>query len=206
MSSFSRFLKRTCDIVAVVLLSPLVIVIALVIAILIRLLTGTRVIFQQERAGKGLRPFTLYKFRTMRADIDPFGTSPKTPRDPRLTRLGRFLRILSLDELPQLWNVLKGDMSLIGPRPLYMDQARKWDDRQLLRVKVKPGITGLAQVKGRGSLTIEDKLEWDVQYVETQSLWLDAKILLLTLVSLFGRRNIYEKRYSNTEETRGSSR
>ena len=86
-----------------------------------------------------------------------------------------------------------------------MDQARKWDDRQLLRVKVKPGITGLAQVKGRGSLTIEDKLEWDVQYVETQSLWLDAKILLLTLVSLFGRRNIYEKRYSTTEETRGSS-
>ena len=205
MSSFSRSLKRACDIVITVLISPLVIVITVVIAILIRLLTGPQVIFQQERAGKDLRPFTLYKFRTMRSGIDPFGTSPKTGRDPRLTRLGRFLRLLSLDELPQLWNVLKGDMSLVGPRPLYMDQARKWNDRQLLRVKVKPGITGLAEVKGRGSLTIEDKLELDVQYVESQSFWLDAKILILTLVSLFGRRNIYEKRYSRTEETRDSS-
>ncbi|MCH9021431.1 MAG: sugar transferase [Planctomycetes bacterium] len=205
MSSVSRFLKRTCDLVAAVFLSPLVVVITLVIAILIRLLTGPQVIFQQEREGKGLRPFTLYKFRTMRADIDPFGPSPKTGSDPRLNRLGRFLRILSLDELPQLWNVLKGDMSLVGPRPLYLDQARKWNDRQLLRVKVKPGITGLAQIKGRGSLKIEDKLELDVQYVENQSLPLDAKIIILTLLSLFSRRNIYEKRYSNTEETRGPS-
>ena len=205
MSSISRFLKRSFDIIAVVVISPLVIAISLVIAILIRLLTGPRVIFQQERAGKDLRPFTLYKFRTMRTGIDPFGPSPKTGKDPRLTSLGRFLRILSLDELPQLWNVIKGDMSLVGPRPLYLEQAKKWNDRQILRVKVKPGLTGLAQIKGRGSLKIEDKLELDVQYVENQSLWIDAKIIILTLLSLFSRRNIYEKRYSNTEETRGPS-
>ncbi len=198
--------KRFADVMAIVLTSPLVLLVIGLIALITRILQGSPVFFRQERAGLHMKPFNLYKFRTMRSDTNPFGPSPKTGRDPRLTGLGRFLRTTSLDELPQVWNVLKGDMSLVGPRPLYMEQAREWNDRQRRRLEVKPGLTGLAQIRGRATLTIEDKLELDVQYVEQQSLWLDLKILFLTLINLFRSSGIYEKDYSRTEHTRGVKR
>lgn len=159
-------------------------------------------IFRQQRAGKNGKPFTFYKFRTMRPDVDPFGASPKSADDPRLTKFGKFLREYSLDELPQLFNVLKGDMSIVGPRPLYLSQMAEWNDRQKKRLLVKPGLTGLAQISGRGELTREEKLELDVKYVETASLWLDIKIILLTIWHVICRKSVYEKRYSQNEYTR----
>ena len=198
-----RLTKRTLDILiaglALVILSPLL----AAIAVAIRLGSRGPAIFRQERAGKDGRPFTLYKFRTMRLDTDPFGPSPKSGEDQRLTRLGRFLREHSLDELPQLINVVRGDMSLVGPRPLYMSQVAEWNERQRKRLEVKPGLTGLAQVSGRGELTREEKLELDVSYVEHASLWLDVRILLATAARVCGGGGIYEKRYSQAEPTRG---
>jgi lipopolysaccharide/colanic/teichoic acid biosynthesis glycosyltransferase len=150
------------------------------------------VFFRQERAGRGMRPFTVYKFRTMRPETPPYGLSPRSPRDPRLTRVGRFLRETGLDELPQLWNVLKGEMSLVGPRPLYMRQARVFTPRQRRRLEVRPGLTGLAQVQGRGEVPQEEKLEIDVHYVEQMSLALDLSILCQTVLKGFGRQKGYE--------------
>jgi lipopolysaccharide/colanic/teichoic acid biosynthesis glycosyltransferase len=172
-------------------------------ALAIKLTSKGPVIFKQERVGKGGRPFMFYKFRTMRADVDPFGPSPKSKDDPRLTKIGKFLREYSLDELPQLFNVLKGDMSIVGPRPLYMSQMAEWNQRQKKRLFVKPGLTGLAQISGRGQLTREEKLELDVKYVESAGFGLDIKIILLTIAQVVTRKSIYEKKYSQTEYTRG---
>ncbi len=197
--------KRIFDVliagISLVVLSPLL----LGIAAAIRLTSRGPALFRQERAGRGGKPFTFYKFRTMRLDVDPYGPSPKSGTDPRLTRLGRFLREYSLDELPQLCNILIGDMSLIGPRPLYMSQIPEWSERQRKRLLVKPGLTGLAQISGRGGLTREEKLELDVKYVEQAGLWLDGRILLATLTRVFARQGIYEGRYSRTEHTRGQT-
>jgi undecaprenyl phosphate N,N'-diacetylbacillosamine 1-phosphate transferase len=163
-------------------------------------------IFKQERAGKDGKPFTFYKFRTMKKDVEPFGASPKSGADLRLTKLGKILREYSLDELPQLFNILKGDMSIVGPRPLYISQIAEWSNRQKKRLLVKPGLTGLAQISGRGELTREEKLELDVKYVETSDLWLDLKIIFVTIAQVFGRKSIYEKRYSQAEITRGETK
>ena len=140
----------------------------------------------------------------MRQDADPYGPSPKSGQDTRLTKIGRFLREYSLDELPQLYNILKGDMSLVGPRPLYVSQMAEWNERQKKRLLVQPGLTGLAQVNGRGELTQEEKLELDVRYVETASFWNDMKILTATFLMVFGKKNIYEKKYSKNQDTRGA--
>lgn len=177
-----------------------------VIAIAIRLSSMGPVIFAQRRAGKDGIPFIMYKFRTMRTDADPFGASPKSGEDPRLTRTGKFLREYSLDELPQLINMLKGDMTLVGPRPLYISQMAEWDERQKKRLLVKPGLTGLAQVSGRGGLTREEKLELDVKYVETAGFGKDIKIVLATFAAVFGKQSIYEKNYSKNETTRGQGK
>ncbi|MBA7472908.1 putative sugar transferase EpsL [subsurface metagenome] len=197
--------KRIFDIgtslLAIAVLSPLFVV----ISIAIKLSGKGPAIFRQERAGKNGKPFIFYKFRTMRVDVEPFGSSPKTSDDPRLTRVGKLLREYSLDELPQLFNILKGDMSFIGPRPLYVSQMAEWDERQKKRLLVKPGLTGLAQISGRGQLTREEKLELDVKYVETAGFLTDIKIILATIAQVFGRKNIYEKRYSKTELTRGQA-
>ena len=198
----NNFTKRLFDIVAILAACPLIIVITAVTAIIVRLTSGKNVIFSQQRAGKNFKPFTLYKFRTMRTNIDPFGPSPKTGDDPRLTKTGKYLRLLSLDELPQFLNVLKGEMTLVGPRPLYMEQAKKWNDHQKKRLLVKPGLTGLAQISGRGSLTIEEKIELDVKYVENQSFWLDLRLILATIFKILKPNDIYEKKYSKTKETR----
>jgi undecaprenyl phosphate N,N'-diacetylbacillosamine 1-phosphate transferase len=199
-------MKRLFDfiigIIALVLLSPVFVILVL----LIKISSKGPAIFKQERAGKNGKPFMFYKFRTMKLDVDPFGPSPKTGGDPRLTRIGKFLREYSLDELPQLFNIVKGDMSLVGPRPLYLAQIAEWDQRQKKRLNVKPGLTGLAQVSGRGALTREEKLELDAMYVENAGLWLDFKIILATIAHVFGRKNIYEKKYSKDEETRGENK
>lgn len=202
MSPFS-IAKRGIDVLvsvsALIVLSPLLIAIGLII----RLSSKGPAVFKQERAGKDGKRFVFYKFRTMKADVDAFGPSPKTGKDTRLTKVGRFLREYSLDELPQLLNILKGDMSVVGPRPLYLTQIPEWSERHKKRLSVKPGLTGLAQISGRGRLTKEEKLELDVKYVETASLLVDARIVLTTIIRVFGRKDVYEQRYSQTEYTRG---
>jgi len=200
-----RFCKRFFDILISLPTVILFLPVFTVIIIAIRVSGKGPAIFKQERAGKDGKPFMFYKFRTMRADVDPFGASPKSGDDPRLTMVGKFLREYSLDELPQLFNVLKGNMSIVGPRPLYVSQMAEWNERQKKRLLVKPGLTGLAQISGRGELTREDKLELDVKYVETTSLWTDIKIILATVIQVFRRKSIYEKRYSQTEYTRGKN-
>ena len=198
-----NFAKRLFDFLAslpaILILSP----VFAVIIIAIKFSSRGPAIFKQTRAGKDGKPFTFYKFRTMKVDVDPFGASPKSGQDPRLTKTGIFLREYSLDELPQLFNVLKGNMSLVGPRPLYLEQMAEWDDEQKKRLNVKPGLTGLAQISGRGELTREEKLALDVEYVRKASFLLDLKIIFMTLWQVVARKSIYEKKYSQTEETRG---
>jgi len=196
-------LKRVLDLVVSGLMLVILLPLLAGVVVAIRLTSRGPAIFRQERAGRKGRPFTFYKFRTMRLDVDPFGPSPKSGNDPRLTKVGRLLREYSLDELPQLVTIFKGDMSLVGPRPLYVSQIAEWDERQSKRLLVPPGLTGLAQISGRGELTREEKLELDVKYVEQASLRLDAWILLATLVRVFTRQGIYEKRYSQAEDRRG---
>ncbi len=197
------FFKRSLDIFvslcSLVILSPVL----LITALLVRLSSKGPAVFRQERGGLHGKPFALYKFRTMTTDVDPFGASPKSPDDPRLTRTGRFLRERSLDELPQLFNVAAGQMSLVGPRPLYVSQIAEWNENQKRRLLVKPGLTGLAQISGRGALTREQKLDLDVEYVDKQSFWLDIRSICATFTLLFRRNRIYEERYSQDEHTRG---
>jgi len=173
----------------------------LLIAAAVRLESPGAAIFRQRRAGWRGRAFVMLKFRSMRSDVDPYGGSPHSGADARLTRVGRFLRETSLDELPQLLNVLRGDMSLVGPRPLYERQAAEWDSNQRRRLDVRPGITGYAQAYGRGELPIEDKIEMDLYYVDHQSFWLDARIMVRTVLNMFFRRgDVYEKQYSRDKK------
>jgi lipopolysaccharide/colanic/teichoic acid biosynthesis glycosyltransferase len=145
------------------------------------------VLYRQRRVGKDGEEFELLKLRTMVVGAETQGAGWAVNRgDPRITRVGRALRRLSLDELPQLWNVVRGDMSLIGPRPTLRYQVEKYTDRQRRRLEVKPGITGWAQIHGRARLPWEDRIELDVWYVEHRSPWLDTKILLRTPLALFG--------------------
>ena len=169
----------------------------IVLAMIIRADSRGPVIFRQRRMGCRGKPFVMLKFRSMRVDTDPYGASPAAASDDRLTWAGRWLRETSLDELPQLFNVLIGTMSLVGPRPLYERQALLWDEHQRRRLEAPPGITGWAQVCGRADLPIEDKIELDVWYVEHRSLALDVKILWRTLLKAFGRKEaVYERQYS----------
>ena len=204
MSYYGNF-KRGLDIfialAAMVILSPVLVA----IGITIRLSSKGPAVFKQQRAGKNGKPFVFYKFRTMKLDADPFGPSPKSGADRRLTKIGKFLRECSLDELPQLFNVLKGDMSIVGPRPLYLSQIPEWSERQKKRLLVKPGLTGSAQIQGRAEITREEKLELDVEYVENAGLLTDIKIMLVTITHVFRRKSVYEKRYSKTEYTRGTN-
>jgi undecaprenyl phosphate N,N'-diacetylbacillosamine 1-phosphate transferase len=201
---FFKILKRALDII--ISLLALIILCPALLFIIIAIKAGSKgpAIFKQKRAGKNSNPFVFYKFRTMTIDADPFGPSPKSAFDHRLTKLGRILREYSLDELPQLFNILKGDMSIVGPRPLYLSQIPEWNERQKKRLLVRPGLTGLAQISGRGELTREEKLELDIKYVETASFSADLKIILATIAYIFSRKGIYEKRYSQTESTRST--
>ena len=188
----------------IISLSALIILwpVLLLIVIAIKVSSKGPAVFKQQRAGKNGDSFVFYKFRTMITDTDPFGPSPKSAQDSRLTKVGRILREYSLDELPQLFNILKGDMSVVGPRPLYLSQIPEWSERHKKRLLVRPGLTGLAQISGRGELTREEKLELDVNYVETVSFSADVRIILATIIYVFNRKSIYEKRYSKAEATR----
>jgi lipopolysaccharide/colanic/teichoic acid biosynthesis glycosyltransferase len=205
MSYYGNF-KRGLDIFIAIAAMFILFPVLVAIGITIRLSSKGPAIFKQQRAGKNGKPFVFYKFRTMTLDVDPFGPSPKSGQDRRLTKVGKFLRECSLDELPQLFNVLKGDMSIVGPRPLYLSQIPEWNERQKKRLLVKPGLTGSAQIQGRGKLTREEKLELDVKYVENAGLLTDIRIMLATITHVFRRKSVYEKRYSKTEYTRGQGR
>jgi len=180
--------KRLFDIVlassALILLLPLL----LGIWGVVMLVLGRPVFFGQERPGLNGKPFKMYKFRTMTDDRDENGNL--LPDENRLHRFGRMLRSTSIDELPELWNVIKGDMSLVGPRPLLMDYLPLYSAEQYRRHGARPGITGWAQVNGRNALSWEDKFKLDVWYVDNHSLWLDAKILFLTIKKVVVREGI----------------
>jgi len=185
---FQKWIKRSIDILVssmlLVLLAPLLALIAL----LVLLDSGRPVLFVQVRPGYKGKPFRMYKFRTMKDLRDSSGNL--LPDETRITRIGNFLRATSLDELPELFNVVKGDMSLVGPRPLLMEYLPLYTPRQARRHEMKPGITGLAQVSGRNLLTWEEKFELDVYYVDHWSLWLDFKILFLTVWKVLKREGI----------------
>lgn len=185
---YNKFVKRAMDfilsLIAIILLSPLL----LLIAILVRLKLGSPILFKQERPGLNEKIFTLYKFRTMNEKRDEKGGL--LPDNKRLTNFGRFLRSTSLDELPELFNILKGDMSFVGPRPLLVQYLPLYNSHQRRRHKVRPGLSGLAQVNGRNSISWEEKFELDVHYVENVSFLNDWKIIFLTLKKVILREGI----------------
>jgi sugar transferase EpsL len=194
--------KRLLDVVgaavALVLASPLLAAISIAIFVTM----GPPVLFGQERPGLGGKPFRLYKFRTMRDARD--GDGRLLPDHDRITRLGRFLRHTSLDELPELVNVLRGEMSLVGPRPLLMSYLDRYSAEQARRHDVRPGLTGLAQVAGRNELTWEERFRHDVWYVDHASAWLDLKILVKTALIVLRREGISHPAHATMPEFNGS--
>jgi sugar transferase EpsL len=174
----------------------------LVISLLVWIFLGRPVFFLQERPGYKGRPFTTYKFRTMIDRRDPQGRL--LPDGQRLTGFGHFLRSTSLDDLPQLWNVLRGEMSLVGPRPLLMRYLEKYTPEQMRRHNVLPGITGWAQINGRNALDWDEKFRLDVWYVDHRDFWLDVKILLLTPWKVFSRQGISQPGHVTAEEFKGA--
>jgi lipopolysaccharide/colanic/teichoic acid biosynthesis glycosyltransferase len=196
--ALSRSLDVALSLAALLLLSPVLALTAL--AILAKM--GTPVLFRQARIGRRERMFVFYKFRTMTEARDSRGIL--LPDERRLTALGRFLRAGSLDELPQLWNVLRGDMTLVGPRPLLPEYLPRYTRSQRRRHEVKPGITGWAQVNGRNGLTWEQKFELDLWYVDQWSVWLDAKILYMTLLQVLRREGISQAGHATMPEFMGS--
>ncbi|MDI6694325.1 MAG: sugar transferase [Anaerolineales bacterium] len=194
--------KRLLDVcltcLALILLSPIL----LLIALLVRIRLGSPVLFKQQRPGYLGKPFFIYKFRTMTDDRDAQGNL--LPDAERLTHFGHFLRSASLDELPELFNVLRGEMSLVGPRPLLMQYLERYSPEQARRHNMLPGITGWAQINGRNALSWEDKFRLDVWYVDHWSFWLDVKILFLTLVKVLKREGINQPGYATAEEFMGN--
>ena len=196
-------MKRLIDVLAagigLVVVSPLMAGVALAIWITM----GRPILFRQVRPGLGGRPFTMYKFRTMSGGHDADGTP--LPDSRRITRLGALLRSSSLDELPELWNVLKADMSLVGPRPLLPEYLPLYSPEQLRRHDVKPGVTGWAQVNGRNAIDWEQKLALDVWYVDHRNLWLDLKILAMTVKKVLVREGISHEGSATMEPFRGTA-
>jgi lipopolysaccharide/colanic/teichoic acid biosynthesis glycosyltransferase len=194
--------KRLFDIglatLTLLLLSPVILLLAIAVALFL----GRPVLFVQERPGLHGRPFKLVKFRSMRDAHDAEGRP--LPDSERLTGFGRLLRKSSLDELPELWNVLKGEMSLVGPRPLLMEYLPHYSREQMRRHDVRPGVTGWAQVNGRNRLSWEDKFRLDVWYVDHHNLWLDLKILALTVLALFRTGETSQQGHATAEKFKGS--
>jgi sugar transferase EpsL len=194
--------KRILDLIAsfsaLLLLSPLI----LILALAIRIVLGGPILFRQLRPGINGEPFEMVKFRTMTNSTDEKGEL--LPDSDRLPRFGRILRATSLDELPELWNVLKGDMSLVGPRPLLMEYLDLYSSEQSRRHEVRPGITGWAQVNGRNALTWEDKFALDVWYVDNRSMWLDIKILFMTVAKVFTGDGVSHQGHVTMDKFRGS--
>jgi len=195
--------KRVIDVtgsaLGLFILAPILVLVSL----LVRITMGKPVLFRQERPGKNEKLFVLYKFRTMTDARGPGGKL--LPDGERLTCVGRFLRRWSLDELPQLWNVLRGDMSLVGPRPQLKEYLGRYSPEQRRRHDVKPGITGWAQVNGRNVTTWEDRFRYDVWYVDNWNSWLDLKILLVTTWKILKREGISQPGWATMEEFTGSN-
>ena len=181
-------MKRLTDVIisvaGLVLLAPVLIF----LATLIKINLGSPVFFKQVRAGKGAKPFMIFKFRTMLNTTESNGHL--LPDQERITPFGSFLRRSSLDEFPELWNVLKGDMSLVGPRPLLMEYLPLYSAKERRRHDMRPGITGWAQVNGRNGISWEDKFKYDIWYIENHSFWLDAKIVLITIKKVLMREGV----------------
>lgn len=200
-------LKRLFDVGAsglgLLVLAPIIVVLALLIYGKI----GSPILFHQYRPGRDGKPFNMVKFRTMLDAVDKNGKP--LPDDQRMTPLGSFLRATSLDELPELWNVLKGDMSLVGPRPLLMEYLPLYSKEQYRRHKVRPGVTGWAQVNGRNAISWDDKFRLDVWYVDNRSFWLDLKILFLTVKKVLvrdgisGEGEVTMSKFAGSEEYHG---
>lgn len=200
---YKRFIKRPMDfclsLAAIIVLSP----VFFVLALLIRNKLGHPVLFKQQRPGLNEKVFTLYKFRTMTDQRDEQGAL--LPDDQRLTKFGNFLRSTSLDELPELVNVVKGDMAVIGPRPLLVQYLPLYNEKQKRRHEVRPGLSGLAQVNGRNAISWEEKFDLDVKYVDTVSFVEDWKIILLTLKKVFKREGINANDSTTMELFQGTS-
>ncbi len=198
----ARIVKRALDVtvslIGLLVLSPLL----LVVALIVRLTMGSPVLFRQERPGLGGKLFTMVKFRTMRDALDREGNP--LPDEARLTKVGQFLRSTSLDEFPELLNVLKGEMSLVGPRPLLTEYLSLYTPQQARRHEARPGITGWAQVNGRNAVSWEQKFEYDVWYVDNWSLCLDARILWLTARTVLKREGISQAGAATAEKFTGS--
>lgn len=186
--------------IALCILSPFI----LVIAVLVKIKLGSPVIFKQERPGKNEQIFCLYKFRTMTDKKDRNGNF--LPDEMRLTKFGKMLRSTSLDELPELWNILKGEMSFVGPRPLLIQYLPLYNEFQKKRHNVRPGLTGLAQVKGRNGISWEEKFKWDVTYVKHESLFLDIKILMMTIHTVVSKDGISSETSETMEDFKGSGK
>lgn len=199
---YRRFIKRPMDfilsLVALIVLSPFL----LIVAILVRFKLGSPVIFKQKRPGLNEKIFTMYKFRTMTDEKDSDGN--QLPDSVRLTKFGRMLRSTSLDELPELFNILKGDMSIVGPRPLLINYLDLYNDHQKRRHEVRPGLSGLAQINGRNAISWEAKFDLDVKYVDEVCFINDWKIILLTIKKVFVKEGISSDKSVTMEPFRGS--
>jgi lipopolysaccharide/colanic/teichoic acid biosynthesis glycosyltransferase len=181
-------LKRLIDVLGAGFILLLSFPVFLILVILVKIKLGDPVLFSQYRPGQNGNPFKIIKFRTM---LDATGPNGKLlPDESRLTSFGKILRATSLDEQPELWNVLKGDMSLVGPRPLLMEYLPLYNKQQLRRHEVRPGITGWAQINGRNAISWEEKFKLDIWYVDNQSFWLDLNILFKTIKTVFNRKGI----------------
>lgn len=197
-------LKRAFDFVAALMALLLLAPVIVGVALLVRLRLGRPVLFSQPRPGRHGQAFRMYKFRSMNSACDAQGVL--LPDAQRLTRFGQWLRASSLDELPGLWSVLRGDMSLVGPRPLLIQYLPRYSSRQARRHEVRPGITGWAQVNGRNAISWEEKFELDVWYVEHQSFWLDLKILWLTAARVWARKDVSAAGHATMPEFMGSEK
>lgn len=197
-----KYIKRILDIIssllAIIILSPLL----AVTAVLVKTKLGSPVLFRQERPGKDEKIFTLMKFRTMTDERDENGEL--LPDEVRLTKFGKFLRSTSIDELPELFNILKGDMSVIGPRPLLVEYIPRYNERQHRRHEVRPGLSGWAQVNGRNTVSWEDKFDMDVHYVDNYSLAMDVKILFMTVLNVLKREGISSETSATMEVFMGT--
>jgi sugar transferase EpsL len=196
---YRRMIDMGVAITVLLICAPILVAIALAL----RWSLGKGIFFLQQRPGLYGRPFIIYKFRTMTNARDANGDL--LPDSERLTRLGQILRSTSLDELPELFNVLKGEMSIVGPRPLLMKYLERYSTEQMRRHEVKPGITGWAQVNGRNAISWEDKFKLDVWYVDHQSLWLDLRIIALTILKVFKQEGISQPGHATMEEFLGSN-
>lgn len=196
---FKRFLDFILSLIAIILLSPIYII----VAVLVRTKLGSPVIFCQERPGKDEKIFKMYKFRSMTSETDEEGNL--LPDDVRLTSFGKKLRSTSLDELPELFNILKGDMSIVGPRPLLVQYLPLYNDFQKHRHDVRPGLTGWAQVNGRNTISWEDKFKLDVEYTQKYSFLLDIKIIFMTVLSVVKKEGISSDTSVTMEEFKGGN-